>query len=139
VNKTRNSVFDTEESDLDLSAFTPKAVPDTTAPPVEQVKAFAEAVKFPSREARLSKAAVTEQASTPRKQREPRRHRTGRNIQFNCKATQETIDTFYALADQNGWLVGETLERAVAALQREVVAKSDVICHGRGDPDHSKL
>ncbi len=120
MNKSRSSVFDTEESDLDLSAFTPKAVPDSTAPPVEQVKAFAEAVNFPSREARPSKAAMTEQASTPRKQREPRRHRTGRNIQFNCKATQETIDAFYALADQNGWLVGETLERAVAALQREV-------------------
>lgn len=120
MNKTRSSVFDTEESDLDLSAFTPKAVPDTTAPPAEQVKAFAEAVNFPSREARPSKTAMIEQTLTPHKRREPRRHRTGRNIQFNCKATQETIEAFYALADQNGWLVGETLERAVAALQREV-------------------
>ncbi len=123
MRKTRSSVFDAEESDIDLSVFTPKAAPDTTAPPVEQVKAFAEAVNFPSREARPSKVAMTEQAFTPRRQREPRRHRTGRNIQFNCKATQETIDAFYALADQNGWLVGETLERAVAALQREVVAR----------------
>lgn len=123
MSKARSSVFDAEESDIDLSVFTPKAAPDTTAPPVEQVKTFADAVNFPSREARPSKAAMTEQAFTPRRQREPRRHRTGRNIQFNCKATQETIDAFYALADQNGWLVGETLERAVAALQREIVAR----------------
>ena len=124
MNKTRSSVFDTEESDLDLSAFAPKAAPDAMAPPAERVKAFAEAVNFPSREARPSKAAITEQGPKPRKQREPRRHRTGRNIQFNCKATQETIDAFYALADQNGWLVGETLERAIAALQREVVTQT---------------
>jgi hypothetical protein len=26
----------------------------------------------------------------------------------------------YAIADQQGWLVGETLERALAALQREL-------------------
>jgi hypothetical protein len=94
------------------------------APPAEQVKAFAEAVNFPSREARPSKAAIPKQGPKPREQREPRRHRTGRNIQFNCKATQETIDAFYALADQNGWLVGETLERAIAALQREVAAQT---------------
>lgn len=123
MNKTRSSVFDTEEGDLDLSAFTPKAAPDIMAPPAEQVKAFAEAVNFPSREARPSKSAMTTQNPEPRKQREPRRHRTGRNIQFNCKATQETIDAFYALADQNGWLVGETLERAIAALQREIAAR----------------
>jgi hypothetical protein len=50
--------------------------------------------------------------------REPRRHRTGRNIQFNIKARAETIDRFYALSDLYGWVLGETFERAIAALER---------------------
>ena len=55
--------------------------------------------------------------------REPRRHRTGRNVQFNVKASQETVDAFYAISDRNGWVLGETLEHALAALQREVAGK----------------
>jgi hypothetical protein len=50
--------------------------------------------------------------------REPRRYRTGRNAQFNIKARADTIERFYALADRNGWVLGETFERAVAALER---------------------
>jgi len=51
--------------------------------------------------------------------REPRRHRTGRNIQLNIKARAETIERFYAIADRKGWVLGETFERAIAALERE--------------------
>jgi hypothetical protein len=50
--------------------------------------------------------------------REPRRHRTGRNTQFNIKARADTIERFYALADRSGWVLGETFERAVAELER---------------------
>ena len=50
--------------------------------------------------------------------REPRWHRTGRNIQLNIKARADTIERFYALADRNGWVLGEAFERAVAALER---------------------
>jgi hypothetical protein len=49
-------------------------------------------------------------------QREPRRHRTGRNVQFNVKAAQDTVDAFYEISDRNGWVLGETLEKALAAL-----------------------
>lgn len=49
----------------------------------------------------------------------PRRRRTGRNAQFNLKARPETIEEFCAIADAQGWGLGETLERAVALLQRE--------------------
>ena len=41
-------------------------------------------------------------------------------MQFNARATPETVEAFYAIADQQGWLVGETLERALAALQKEL-------------------
>ena len=49
----------------------------------------------------------------------PRRRRTGRNAQLNLKLRPDTIDAFYAIADARGWGLGETMERAVALLQRE--------------------
>jgi hypothetical protein len=48
-----------------------------------------------------------------------RRRRTGRNAQFNLKARPETIAAFCAIADRQGWGLGETLEHAVALLERE--------------------
>jgi hypothetical protein len=39
------------------------------------------------------------------------------------KALRETVDTFYAITDKQGWVLGETLDRAVAALQRELDAR----------------
>jgi hypothetical protein len=35
------------------------------------------------------------------------------------KARADTIERFYALADRKGWVLGETFERAVTALERE--------------------
>lgn len=46
-----------------------------------------------------------------------RRRRTGRNAQFNLKARPETIDAYCAIADAQGWGLGETLERAVELLE----------------------
>lgn len=46
-----------------------------------------------------------------------RRRRTGRNMQFNLKASPETIKTFCNIADQQGWGLGETLEKAVHLLE----------------------
>ena len=40
----------------------------------------------------------------------PRIHRTGRTMQFNARTTPQTVEALYAIADQQGWLVGETLE-----------------------------
>lgn len=48
-----------------------------------------------------------------------RRRRTGRNAQFNLKAKPETIEAFCAIADQMGWGLGETFEKAVGLLLRE--------------------
>jgi hypothetical protein len=36
------------------------------------------------------------------------------------KVSSETLAAFYAIADAQGWILGETLERAVAALKREI-------------------
>lgn len=49
----------------------------------------------------------------------PRRRRTGRNTQFNLKARPDIIARFCAVADGNDWGLGETLEYAVALLERE--------------------
>jgi hypothetical protein len=110
MTKTRASAF--EDVNLDVSGFAPKVLQDPVTPPIEKVRAVAEAAQFRSRE-----------PAQPKLKREPRRYRTGRNVQFNVKAAQATIDAFYAISDQHRWVLGETLERALAALQRELEAK----------------
>jgi hypothetical protein len=99
---TRASVF--EEPELDISEFTPKPAPDGVRR--EQVRAVAEPASFRSREA----------APAPFR-REPRRHRTGRNVQLNLKVRQEDADAFYALADEKGWVLGEAFQMAIQALK----------------------
>jgi hypothetical protein len=105
---SRASIF--EDSDLDLSGFTPGASAPAAAP--EAVRAVTQAANFVSRESKVAKPQAP--------QRPPRRHRTGRNIQLNLKASQETVDEFYRIADSQGWVLGQTLEQAIAALRREL-------------------
>ena len=45
-------------------------------------------------------------------------------MQFNTRTTPETVNAIYALADAQGWLIGETIEHALAALQRELAGKA---------------
>lgn len=118
--RSRASIFDNGE-DFDVSGFRPTTTADA-APPVDQVRAIAEASNFPSREPRKRSETpqVAEAASLPK--RMPRRHRTGRTAQFNARTTPETVEAFYAIADRQGWLIGETVEHALAALERELQA-----------------
>ncbi|MGG5812490.1 hypothetical protein [Falsiroseomonas sp. CW058] len=104
----RASLFG-QDTDLDLSSFKPKA----PAKP-EQVRDVAEHAGFRSREA----APPSAEGEAPR--REPRRYRTGRNVQLNLKVRREAVDAFYRLADEQGWVLGEAFERAVSALDREL-------------------
>jgi len=67
----------------------------------------AEASGFKSREPNPTQTSVAKQ----------RRRRTGRNAQFNIKTKPETIEAFYAIADGQGWGLGETLEQAVLLLE----------------------
>jgi hypothetical protein len=90
----------------DLSEFTPRA-PPRPAIPRETIRRVAEESGFPSREVRKPKA-------------KPQRRRvTGRNVQINIKATQETIERLNAIADRQGWVLGEVLEHALAALEKQ--------------------
>lgn len=106
----RASIFESED-DIDVSDFAPKRSP---APTIlrEEVRTVSEAANFRSREPQPVAA------TTIRK--EPRRYRTGRNVQLNIKARAEAIEAFYAIADSQKWVLGETFEKAVEALSREV-------------------
>lgn len=112
ISKTRANIFE-ETGELDISSFAPKAARDAAAPAPQAVRAVAEAANFRSREAPPLTPAQAQK-------REPRRYRTGRNVQFNVKASQETVQAFYDVCDQQGWVLGYTLERAIAALIREL-------------------
>lgn len=122
--------------DLNLSEFKPKPVKAANDRPSKAATAkAAEASGFKSREAKpvkdalaapdlgASDAVLVGQGDTiaPKMPEtiQQRRRRTGRNAQFNLKARPETIDAYCALADRMGWGLGETLERAVALLERE--------------------
>jgi hypothetical protein len=76
----------------------------------EAIARLAEANNFPSRQA-------------PKAPKEPRRKRrlytTGRNRQFNIKATSETVERFYKLADERHVPLCALLEQALDALERE--------------------
>ena len=112
MSKACPSIFE-ETGVIDISGFAPKAAPDAQAPSAAAVKAVAEAANFRSREAPAQK-------SSGSSGRAPRRYRTGRNVQFNVKASPETVEAIYAMSDRYGWVLGQTLERAIAALTREM-------------------
>lgn len=85
---------------------------DRQKPEKAASRMVAEASGFKSREAPTAERAGEGSSA-------PRRRRTGRNAQLNLKARPDTIAAFCAVADQQGWGLGETLEKAVALLERE--------------------
>lgn len=109
----RASIFD-NNTDFDVSGFAPKKPEPKPAITPEAVRAVAETTPFRSRE--------PEPIVKKKSSKAPRRHRTGRNIQINIKLRPEALDAFYRIADSQKWVLGETLERAVAALERELAA-----------------
>jgi hypothetical protein len=70
----------------------------------ELVRVVAEASRFPSPEPKAASPAN----AAPLARRPPRIHRAGRTMQFNARTTPQTVKALYAIADQQGWLVGET-------------------------------
>jgi hypothetical protein len=116
MNDKRAGLF---EDELDVSGFAPK--PPARA---EQVKAVAEEAGFrsrgpvsppsPHRAGRPAKEPPQEE------RREQRRYRTGRNQQLNLKVRAQDAEAFYAIADAEGWVLGEAFARAVAALAQEL-------------------
>lgn len=106
----------------DLSDFQPAA-------PAGRVREIAEQVGFRSREpipatpTPATSESVTPIAGTLNVGEAPplglaRRYRTGRNRQLNLKVRAEDAAAFYAIADAQGWVLGETFGHAIAALRR---------------------
>ena len=102
----RASIFE-EDDTIDVAGFSPRPKAAPAGPAKEEVRAVTEAANFRSREG-------GNVSSRPAQ----RRHRTGRNSQLNIKATQETIDAFVSISDRQGWVLGETLEHALRALEK---------------------
>jgi len=107
----RLSVFD-DASDIDLTGFTPEREARRPKPTKAKVRVVTEAAQFPSRQG-------TAPVSEPLKHR-PRYHKTGRTAQLNVRIMPTVHDKVYEITDQQGWLVGETIERAIEALEREL-------------------
>jgi hypothetical protein len=97
----RPNIFDDEE--IDVSAFAPKTDLGPRADK-EALRQAGESAGFQSRPV----------------QRTPHRYRTGRTAQFNTRIMPAAFDRFYQIAEQQGWKIGETVEKALAALEREL-------------------
>lgn len=130
----RTNIFG--DDDLDLADIKPRAV---TRPSPAAARKAAESTGFSSREPKVVPLAVTpaparsepaapapmpvevkaEPAPKPAFTRPKRRYRTGRNVQFNMKASPEVITEFIAILDAHGWVLGEGLEKAVEALREK--------------------
>ena len=122
---TRPSIFD---EDIDLSRFTPKTGPEISVVPPETMLRLSEENGFPSR------------TSTPRGMAVPARRlfspKTGRTVLLNARVTQRAHDRYHKIIEaerlryEAGEIthrvtLGEIVERALAALEREMGQGSD--------------
>jgi hypothetical protein len=111
-----------EPTPLDVSDFNPRteAEPRPDAEQIDRVSG----PKFRSREVVIPSPLPSADPRTteyrPYTKRQPMVYRTGRNVTFSAKTTQATVDAFYEIAQQQGWKAGETFEKAVEALQRQL-------------------
>jgi hypothetical protein len=98
-----------------LDDFAPKKKPAQVKPDEKaMIDRIAEDNNFPSRQP-ARKADVVPSLG----QRTQRRYKTGRNQQINIKATDATIQRFYRLADAENVPLGEILDRALDALEKQ--------------------
>lgn len=116
---SRPSIF---SEDLDLSGFAPKAELEKPPVPPETVRKVSEEGGFPSRSPRLAPA--------PPIQR-PVLTKSGRTVLLNARITQRAHDRFHEIVQaerlryEQGEIMhrptlGEIVERALAALEREI-------------------
>jgi hypothetical protein len=106
-------------SDLsDFKATKPAAVPNR-----EEVTAVAERGDFVSREPK-------KKTEKPRQ----RRYRTGRTVQIPCRVTPSVMQEINRLTDEHFDVMGVTIERAIAALKRELAGQGRAKTAARGEP-----
>jgi hypothetical protein len=120
----------------DLGDFAPRPAGQRREVSTEMIDTLAQSEGFPSRRpiiggsdepksapraAPLTKPPLQEHRGSPKEAtaHTPRRYRTGRNQQFNIKATAETIERFHETADAMNIPRGELLRLALDALLRE--------------------
>ena len=118
---SRPSIF-SENDDLDLSGFVPKAGPQTPRVPAETVHKVSEEGGFPSRSPRLRNFA----AAPPK----PSLAKSGRTQLLNARITPRALERFHGIVEverqryEAGEIthrvtLGEVVEQALAALERE--------------------
>ncbi len=97
----------------DLNEFQAKPKPK----PVQkaEIEKLAQENGFPSRQPTTNSANNGNQKSVSN--RKARRYITGRNKQINIKATSETIERLYKLADERNAPLGEILKLAIDCLE----------------------
>ena len=100
----------------DLNDFAPAGKAEKPKPEKAVIDQVAADNNFPSRQP--TKVAVAPAPPALPASRQQRRYTTGRNQQINVKATADTIEQFYRLADQMNVPLGEVLARALHALQK---------------------
>jgi hypothetical protein len=95
---------------------------DLTEPPVFTTKPKKESAVEEETIARIAEENNFPSRQAPKALREPKRKRrvytTGRNRQFNIKATNETVERFYKMADEIKVPLCQLLEQALDALER---------------------
>ena len=91
----------------DLDDFAPTPAVQKPKPEKAVIDQVAADNGFPSRQPKAAPQS-----------RPQRRYVTGRNQQINVKATSETIDEFYRIADDLNLPLGEVLKRALEALRK---------------------
>lgn len=118
---TRPSIFsDIPDPEIDISGFAPKGGPEGRPVPDETVRRVAEDGGFPSRPLRP-------RAPPPRRPTV----KSGRTVLLNARITQRAHDRFHGIIEseriryERGELMhrvtlGEIVERALAALEREM-------------------
>ena len=117
--------FDDALDSFDPNEWAPRKNAAANRPQKAATKKAAEAAGFKSREPAPSTA--TDRAKAPAKAAPFRRSRmriTGRNQQFNMKATPAAIAEFCAIADENDWVLGEALEHAIKLMRLHLPKKT---------------
>ncbi len=105
-----------------LAQFEPKPVTERKPKPhSDAIEQLANEHGFTNRQGAPATPAPT--VATAPVARSRRRFKTGRNVQINVKGTAEAKVRFYRLADEFDVPLGELLELAMDALEREGKSK----------------
>ena len=114
----RASIFD--DTEFDISGFAPRQEGRGHAPGDRACRFGSGPIPQP----RTGAADSARRKSTGAAEARAASLQNGSKHTAQCqKVRAETLDSFYALADEKGWVLGETLERALAALRKNLAAE----------------